>query len=562
MGTRKRMLMCLVVLLSTAATYAQAPTAGTSNGERVAVINGVARYEDTNQPAARHRVQLIPVEAILNRSSALRIPTAMTDASGEFKFNNTAAGEYYVVARSADAHTSSSEASPFPLQTGNVDADAAALEQYKQQFPRITVSGQVPLEINLRVKNYHFGGISGRILNASGAPVPRAVVHSVKSGEPASGGSVIADENGTYHFRGLLAGEYVISAAPGNKQAGPDAPPNVQGTLGDTYFPSTTDRTMATPVVVSPDAEIGDVNITLAPLNLHRVGGTVRAGGDGHPIAGATLRFIKKGEDRDQRVEGAMGNYFSTTSADGRWNVSNLPDGVYTIDVRPASQIGGRGERFVNMKQELTVSGSDIEDLVIEVSSGVRVSGHVTVEQANTSTPTILIGIGGANTRVEANGDFTVSGVAEGEFPLSVTIRPQNAFYPKVVEVNGVDLLREKLQTTAGAEVKDVRIVLAPASVLAGRVLSAAGRTPLGQINVMLIPVDPANSPAFSRPNGATDIRGNFVIGGAPGEYFVVLWARGEPVPPHDVESITNGATKPTRVTLGPGEHKSVELLK
>ena len=140
-------------------------------------------------------------------------------------------------------------------------------------------------------------------------------------------------------------------------------------------------------------------------------------------------------------------------------------------------------------------------------------------------------------------------------------IRPLHAFYAKSIELNGRDLLREKLQTKAGTEIKDVRIVVAPASVLTGRVLSASGRTPLSRIQVMLIPVDLSTAPAFARPNASTNEQGSFITSGAPGEYFVVIWGRGEPLPPRDPDALKQ-LPNAIRVTLGPGEHKTIELIK
>jgi hypothetical protein len=132
----------------------------------------------------------------------------------------------------------------------------------------------------------------------------------------------------------------------------------------------------------------------------------------------------------------------------------------------------------------------------------------------------------------------------------------------KSLQVTGVDLLREKLKTSAGAEIKDVRVVIAPASILTGRVLSASGGTPLSRIMIMLIPVDPSTGPAFQRPNGGTNEQGTFVVSGAPGEYFLLLWGRGEPLPPHDVDSIRKLSPNARRITLGPGEHKAIDLIK
>jgi len=221
----------------------------------------------------------------------------MTDANGEFVFLHLGAGEYYVVALPADAHVPSAEGSPFPLQTGDPVADAARLGEYKRDFPRITVNGESPIEINLRVKNLHLGSISGRIVNSNGGSVAGANVHAMKTGEGGLGGSITADENGAYLFRGLLAGEYLVSAAPASKKPGPEGPASTEGVLGSTYFPSTVDSRTSPPVVVSADREVVDINITLALRSLHTVSGTVRAEGDGHPVAGATVRLNKRCAD-------------------------------------------------------------------------------------------------------------------------------------------------------------------------------------------------------------------------------------------------------------------------
>ena len=544
------------------------PRAADQSGQnrRLSIVKGRALYEDSGQPAPRERVQLVAIELLGSRRG--RIPTTMTDANGEFVFLHLGAGEYYVVAHPADAHVPSAEGSPFPLQTGDPVADAARLEEYKRDSPRIAVNGESPIEINLRVKNPHFGSISGRIVNANGGAVAGANVHAMKTGERGFGDSRTADENGAYLFRGLLAGEYIVSADPPSKKPGPEGPPSMEGVLGSTYFPSTIDSRTSPPVVVSADREVVDINITLALRSLHTVSGTVRAEGDGHPVAGATVRLNKR--DADQAyvsgalsgIEAAMSNYFSTTDAQGRWFLSNLPDGAYILDVRPTGILGAKLERFVDKRQDLTVAGADMENLAIEVSQGARVSGHVTVEQGNAPAPEISIGIGSAFTGVEANGAFTETGVPEGEFALAVMIRPQNVFYAKSIEVNGVDLLREKLKITMGTEIKEVRVVIAPASILTGRVLSASGGTPLSRVMVMLIPVDPSTGPAFQRPNGGTNEQGTFLVSGAPGEYFLVLWRLGEqPLPPHDADSIKKLSPNAIRVTLGPGERKSMNLV-
>lgn len=557
--------LMLVAANASAQSEAASPPSATEKSAQKSsagpIVKGRATYEDTGQPAQRERVQLVAIELLVNRRGPMRIPTTTTDANGEFIFHNPGNGDYYVFTYPADAHVPSAESSPFPQQTGDAVTDAARLEQYKKDFPRITVNADIPVEINLRVKNRHFGSISGRVVSSDGAAVAKAQVHVLKTGEHGFGYSMIADENGAYHVRGLPAGDYIVSAAPAGKDPGPEGPRSMQGVLGNTYFPSTIDPGLSPTVAVSPDGEVIDINITLAPLSLHSVTGTVSSEVDRHPIAGATVRLSRKGGNQ-AGIDLAMANYFSTTDAQGRWLMSNVPDGSYTIEVSPTAIVGSKLERFVAWTQDLTVGGSDVENFAIEVSPGSRVSGRVTIERGNQPAPDVSIQIGSAFAPVEPNGEFTVTGVAEGEFPLSVFIRPLNVFYPRSIQLNGADLLREKLQTRMGVEIKDVRIVIAPASILTGRVLSATSRTPLSRVNVMLIRVDASTAPAFSRPNGSTNEQGVFTVSGAPGEYFLVMWSPGEPLPPRDVESIRKLLPTAMRITLGPGERKSIDLVK
>jgi hypothetical protein len=559
----------VALILVGANANAQSETVGTPrvanetarDRSRGPIVKGRALYEDTNQPAPRMRVQLVSIELLANRRGPNRIPTAMTNANGEFIFLHSGVGEYYVVTHPADEHVPSAEAAPFPLQNGDPVADAARVEQYKKDFPKITVNAENPVEINLRVKNPHFGSIEGRIASANGGVVANTNVRAMKTGERGFGASTITDESGAYRLRGLPAGEYIVSAEPPHRTPEAEGSKSVSGVLGSTYFPSTIDSHSSPPVVVSPDHVVSDINITLAERSLHIVAGTVRDDGDGHPIAGATVRLNKK-DGNQTGIEAAMSNYFSTTDAQGHWLLNNLPDGVYAIDVRPSGLLSAKTERFVNKSQDLTVAGADVENFAIEVSRGGRVSGQVTVEQGSGPTPDISIGIGSAITRVEANGEFIATGVPEGEFPLSVMIRPQNVFYAKSIQVSGVDLLREKLKTNAGSEIKDVQIVIAPASILTGRVLSALGGTPLSHVSVMLIPADPSTGPAFLRPNASTNEQGVFILSGAPREYFLIMWGRGEPFPLLDVDSINKLSPNALRVTLEAGQRKSMDLIK
>src|SRR5688500_9112815 len=90
-------LIALALITGTLAQENQAPkkTEAVVAPAETVMVTGRVVYEDTGQPATRHRVQLILATALLN-ARRLRIPTAMTDERGEFTLRAVNAGDYYV----------------------------------------------------------------------------------------------------------------------------------------------------------------------------------------------------------------------------------------------------------------------------------------------------------------------------------------------------------------------------------------------------------------------------------------------------------------------------------
>lgn len=109
--------------------------------------------------------------------------------------------------------------------------------------------------------------------------------------------------------------------------------------------------------------------------NVQTVSGIVLMQGNGEAIVGAKGRIVRK-EDTYVvlgSTQGAMNDpkpiYSFTTDKDGRWSVNNLPDGSYVIQVTPgvADSDPNRGQRFATKKQLLTVAGTNLPDVLIEV---------------------------------------------------------------------------------------------------------------------------------------------------------------------------------------------------
>ena len=433
------------------------------------VIAGRVVYEDTGEPATRHRVQLIAAEALLNARGGLRIPTTITDERGEFSLRSVSSGEYYVVAGPID-HRGANQLTSVLTRSADPAADAARVEQFKKNNLKINVDGQHNVDVNLRVPNPHFGTISGTVFDSTHQPVNRARVHVMGKDKDSVGGSMLTDDQGRYKFRGLTKGEYIVSASPAGKDTGERR--DFQGTAGATYFPSTLLLQDSPPVNVMPDLDAGNIDVTLLARALHTVSGTIRMRSDTRPVTNATLRLsVRQITDpafdtsKAAGVENPFSNSLSFTDKSGHWSFANVPDGSYRLFVQPTAAQPAL-PRFVQVEQDVRVDGADIGELLIEVSEGARISGSIVVEGSGTSPQ--FIDVTAVNLKLHANSGkrleafekFELTGVPTGDVIVRAFVAPQDKFYVKSIEVNGVDLMHNNLTVADKDDIKDVRIVI------------------------------------------------------------------------------------------------------
>ena len=570
-------LICLALITGTLAQENQAAkkTEAVVAPAETVMVTGRVVYEDTGQPATRHRVQLIVSTALLNARS-LRIPTAMTDERGEFTIRAVNAADYYVFSEPVDQRRQS-RLTLVLNRTGDDDADAANVDQFKKTNPRITVDGQGNVEVNLRVPNPHFGSISGMVFDATHQPAARATVHVLSKGSDFSGLTLRTDDQGRYKVRGMPKGEYIVSASPPAKDSGDEEKPRgYPGSPGATYFPSTLLLKDSLPVVVVPDGDTANVDITLIARALRSLAGTVRRRGDNSPITNARLRLSvtqitdpASDTSRAAIVENPMSNYMSVTDKSGRWSFSNVPDGTYRLSVEPRQDEPlTTTPRFVQIEQDITVNGTDVEDLLIEVSEGARLSGSVVLEGSGSQPQHISVNAfshhphAHSSVGVDENGKFVLTGVPAGEIEVSAFTSPHNKFYVKSMEANGVDLLRNKITLAEKDDIKDVRIVIsANIGVITGRVLTQTGDKPVAGAQVMLRRTGDDKLRLLGGELATqTDARGVFTLSAAPGNYLVVAWRPADG--PTALGTAMNKAIKEqgTGLTLSPSARKEIDI--
>jgi hypothetical protein len=326
-------------------------------------------------------------------------------------------------------------------------------------------------------------------------------------------------------------------------------------------------------LVIAPFDRNCAIAQTTTPVleNVHSVSGIVRMQGNGDAIVGAQGRVVRRedtyvvlGSNQPARI-GPKPEYSFTTDKNGRWSVNNLPDGAYVIQVTPGLTDSDRnsGQWFATRKQIITVAGTNLEDVLIEVSKGAKISGiliaegdeplsSLALDASKLDAPIELHqSVGKSLTPTGRTTTFTLTDVPEGVIQLSVFFRTDSV---KSMSVNGINLLQEKLNLTSGMELKDVTIVVSsdPAE-FTGRIISESGKTPPPRMKIFLDEIGKRRV-LGGRLTRWTDEQGAFLLRPPPGEYRIYVY--GDQV---------EGATLPfvkslPPVTFRPGEHKNMEI--
>lgn len=436
------------------------------------------------------------------------------------------------------------------------------------------------------------GVITGRINDEYGDMVPEVTVQAFRAQymqgmrRLTSVRSAQTNDIGQYRIYGLQPGTYYVAAtsrgADGNPHSiaepGTDAVAGGGG-LAPTFYPGTVTAGDAQRIVVGPATETPGVDFALLPVRLARITGTI-VDARGAPAGDYAVML------NPARADGALlgGTTMSPENPGGRFTLSNAPPGEYRLDVRSRAaieaiaQTGGR----VGQPQDatpfasvpITVTGEDVDGLLVRLTSGHQLAGRVTIEggAAGTTLPagmrvSVMPGTGGISSAmlaaaapVGSDGAFRVRGL-EGRRFVRVAGLP-GGWALQSVRAGGLDV------TDSGIEVLDdvegVEIVItANATRLSVVVTDAAGNL-VPEAAVIIFPEDrelrtaPHNRYVTTARTGA---EGRFEIRGLPAASYLAIAVPaledGEWAEPDHLDRVSAAAT---RVTLVKGESTTVAL--
>lgn len=562
-------------------------------------ISGRVVFADTGTPVRRASVRL---------TTNVNYPASRftsTNSRGEFRFNEVAAGTYFVTAEAP----------------GGVAALMLAITEFgvsanvEAEHTRVSVDGKSAVRCEVRVSRGNT--IRGTIVYSDKEPVTGAQISLFwrKNGgtRPIYMEPVNTNDRGMYRIDGLPDGEYFVGVV-NSRRRGLNTGADLRHIV-TAYYPGVGSITEAKPILVQSGADVKSINMTLGDDELRQVSGVVKWKDGGKIVPKAVLMLRRTDEPatessyrnviqtitppdtnkddtmfRDMAIGMLMSPPAIEADLNGEWTFEDLPPGKYLLAAyaslsekdKPAPAVNdgppriddqdqiasGPDRPMVSRQIELTIGDEDLKDVVLELSAGGRISGVVIADES--APPRLRISVAGRDrnfldamsSTISNGGTFMLEGVAGGDIRLDAQISFDEDLYVKSIMLGNHDLMRDPIKMAEGAEITGVRITVGKGlASLGGRVQFDEGGPLVAGGGVLLVRADPALSgSANSRIFGATDPAGEFLMKCPPGDYLVFAWAGGGQ-PMQSIEDfVRSNLASARRVTLQSREEKRIEL--
>jgi hypothetical protein len=571
-----------------------------------AMLSGTVVTADTAaRPVRRAMVKLTVVNDTTDRVAVVGSQDAMTDDAGAFIFMNLPAGRYVLSASkegmvfvSYGAKRIDGPGSPISV------ADGERLAPITLRMPRGAVitgtvrdpNGEPATGVRVNVMRYQFSSQSGeRELRSVGL-----------------GLGVETDDRGGYRVFGLAPGEYValVTAAIGPRTgtdvhqttaadvqwaknmlgtgsrtgtAAPPAVPNVD--YAPVFYPGTAVQADAGTITLGAGEERTGVDIPLLMVPTAKINGVITYA-DGPLPDSLQVNVIAH-----NRITGLPFAGFSTAppvNRDGRFTVTGLTPGVYTLTTRPRAtggQRGGGGATAASIAEffaieQITLSGADV-NVTLTLRPGVVVSGRLAFESESAKPPAdltrvrvmltpVVVGNGAAlgvpPAIVETSGEFTFRGVAPGQYRITTASvpgsAPSSAWQPKSAMAGTRDALDLPFDVQS-SDVSGLVITFTDKPAELSGVLQDPNGKPAPGYWVIVFARDRAFWTPQSRRVLATrpGSDGRFVFQNVPdGEYGIIALTDVAQDEWRDPAFLATLAPSAAPVTIGAGEKKVQDL--
>jgi hypothetical protein len=491
-------------------------------------VEGTVTNSATGEPVKKARVTLAPAGEHKDAYAA------NTDASGHFLIDEVDAGRFSLTAsRSGFIQPKSAHAAVLTLEKG-------------QKMKEIVI------------KLAPEGVISGRILDTDGDPLEGVDVECMSIEYQRGKRQLVAshrtnvDEIGEFRLPRLAAGKYIIRATSYDEMPVQERPGGAAGAgqaskerYVATYYPSTTNPNNASPIEVSPGAQIG-ITITLMRTRTFSIKGHVNSGSEKSGVFLSPRGELQPGGPRGAGLD-----------SQGRFQLEGIAPGSYLLFA---------GDEHTGARMPLEVHDENIEGielspqpygeiLVRAIIDGEGDLKHAPREFSITSRTSGKSGT--CHPQDDSPCKFSDHGL-DGPFDVLPMGLPID-FYVKSARLGEQDVLDTGFDFTPGVT-GVLTLVLSPNSAqIEGSVANAKDEPAIGA-KITLIPDGSHPSPTRCK-TADTDQNGHFILKGvAPGEYKIYAWEDIEEGAQEDPDFMKPHESEGQSVSIKEKAHETAQL--
>jgi hypothetical protein len=528
-----------LVLLLAAITCVHAQNSDAPNGEtpRKATLSGRVLNATTGEPVRKAHLALSKPESGEAEEGPVPAMTATSNADGYFFFEGVEPGSYRLSAQ----------------RNGFAATEYGAAGE--RAGTTLALASDQKLDVTLKM--IPLGVIAGRVLDGDGDAVSNATVSAIRiffaggKRQIERHNRVRTNDLGEYRLYDLPAGRYYLAAAIPSFAAQGSQP--VDEDSGLIYYQNATDLGSATPLELAAGGVLNNLDMLAMRTRRVTVSGSVVNAPAGSSVmvylmprdSALPLKFIRQDAE-----------YHDET---GKFEIHGVAPGAYTLVANAAGAV-----RKFAARQQLAVSGADVQEVMLTLSPGVDLRGRLSIE-GQAAPGLVHLGIslqsrdeGNAGASpVATDGSFTVPNLVPNTYALSINGLPSNC-YVKSVRVGEQEFPPSEVDLTRGVAGALNIVVSAAAGQVAGVVMNDK-QQPAPSALVVLIPAQRQRGDLYksttTNPTGVFSLRGV-----TPGEYKLFAWQGIDTGAYEDPDFLKRFEDQGEPVSLGENGSRSVQL--
>ena len=563
---------CATLLLVPLLGSAQLPPRDTRPAARAgdsAITGRVTTSE--GRPLARARVMLrgasasgTSTQVIISNGVATsgNFWQQVTDANGQFAFDNIPAGSYLLSA-SHNRYLAAQYGQQYVGQPGR-PIELGAGERLRADL--VAVRGSA---------------ITGRVFDETGEPltdVSVQVYRYVIDGQtrqlvPAGGRPYASNDIGQYRIANLPPGDYVIAAQLRGEVLPEQAAAGTREGYAATYYPGTPSPESAQTVRVSPGNDAANIDFVLQPTRMVQASGVILTA-SGQPASNTQLWVAPIGSD----LVATPSRPVARVMQNGAFVVSDLTPGDYMLKAqysapipRPQPVAPGaavpppmRARDMEYGTLRISVGPYPIDGLTLQLRPGARVTARFQADAPLTGRAMMMLTPdepGPISVAVPLQpADPGVANVGPGTYRPAISGLPEGWVLDRVMS-GARDITGEGIVVRDASPIDLVLHVTSRGAVIAGTAAASSASAAPADYTVVVLPAShaersrAAGNVKVARP----DQRGTFAVRGLrAGTYFVAALEYADPNQLYNPAFWARVEPHAIRVTVSAGETRQV----